>query len=153
MLLGLRLNQRREISTLRAELERLMPACAEATELRLNLIASERKLAELAALEKKVHQPNWQQVLTHIGQSMPDDVWLDRLTFQDARSAAISGASYSDSGVYDFVGFLKGVPDIAEIALEGTGAGQSPTGPITSFNLQLTLARHSGGTDREVQHD
>jgi hypothetical protein len=153
MLFALRLNQRRETSGLRAELESLMPACAEATELRLNLIASERKLAELETLEKKLHQPNWQQVLTHIGQSMPDDVWLDRLTFQDARSAAISGASYSDGGVYDFVGYLKDVPDISEIALEGTGAGQSPTGPITSFNLQVTLARHSGGTDREAQHD
>ena len=41
---------------------------------------------------------------------MPDDVWLDRLTFHDGRSAALSGASYTDSGVYDFVGYLKQVP-------------------------------------------
>jgi hypothetical protein len=152
-LLTLRLAQRRETSGLRAELESLTPVCAQATELRLKLIASERKLAELQTLAKKLHQPDWQQILNHIGQSMPDDVWLDRVSVQDGRSAAIGGSSYSDNGVYDFVEYLKLVPEIAEIALEGTGAGQGPTGPITNFSLQLTLASLSGHSGREVQHD
>jgi hypothetical protein len=152
-LLALRLIQRRETNSLRAEVERLMPVCAQATELRLKLTASERKLTELEALAGKLPHPDWQRILGHIGQSMPDDVWLDRLSVQDARSAAISGASYTDRGVYDFVEYLKQVPEIAEIALEGTGAGQSTTGPITNFNLQLTLASLSGSNGREVQHD
>ena len=42
---------------------------------------------------------------------MPDDVWLDRLTFLDGKSASLSGASYTDGGVYDFVGYLKQVPE------------------------------------------
>ena len=97
---------------------------------------------------KQLPQPDWQQILSRISQSMPEDVWLDRLTFHDGRSAALSGASYTDSGVYDFVGYLKQVPDIAEIALEGTGVGQSATGPTTNFNLQLTLANLAGRNER-----
>jgi hypothetical protein len=84
---------------------------------------------------------------------MPDDVWLDRMTVHDARSASLTGASYTDSGVYDFVGYLKEVPEVAEIALEGTGVGQSATGPTTNFNLQLTLASSAGRNESEVRHD
>ena len=98
-----------------------------------NLTAAEAKLTQLEALEKQLPQPDWQQILSRISQSMPDDVWLDRLTVHDGTSASLTGASYTDGGVYDFVGYLKQVPDIAEIALEGTGVGQSATGPTTNF--------------------
>jgi Tfp pilus assembly protein PilN len=153
MIGALHLNERRIMSGLHAELEQLQPACVRATELRLNLLAAETKLKQLEALSKQLPQPEWQQVLARISQCMPEDVWLDRLSFHDARSAAISGASYSDTGVYAFVEYLKQVPDIAEIALEGTGAGQSTTGPTTSFNLQLTLASLAGRNEKDSKHD
>jgi Tfp pilus assembly protein PilN len=152
-LLAFHLNERRIIGGLRAELERLQPACVRATELRLNLLAAETKLKQLEALSKQLPHAEWQQILTRISQSMPNDVWLDRVSFQDARSAALSGASYTDNGVYDFVNYLKQVPDIAEIALEGTGVGQSTTGPTTSFNLQLTLASLTGRNEKDDKHD
>jgi hypothetical protein len=152
-LLVLRVNQQREITVLRGELERLAPVCARATELRLNLLAAQNKVQQLENVAKRLPQPNWHQILSRIGQSMPEDVWLDRLVFHDARSAAISGASFSDSGVYDFVNYLKQVPNIAEIALEGTGIAQSQTGPTTSFTLQLTLASSAGLNEYEVRHD
>jgi hypothetical protein len=142
--------QAREVAALQVELERLQPVCARATELRLQLAVSECKLNQLQALEKELPQPEWQQILDRISQSMPDDVWLDRVTFHDAQSATLSGASYTDDGLYDFVGFLKQVPDIAEIALEGTGAGQSPTGPTTNFTLQLRLANSAGRSKQGV---
>jgi hypothetical protein len=84
---------------------------------------------------------------------MPDDVWLDRVSVRDGQSASLAGASYTDEGVYGFVGYLKQVPDIAEIALEGTGVGQSATGPTTNFTLQLTLANAAGRSEKEKRHD
>jgi hypothetical protein len=84
---------------------------------------------------------------------MPDDVWLDRLSIRDGLSASLTGASYTDEGVYGFVGYLKQVPDVAEIALEGTGVGQSATGPTTNFTLQLTLANAAGRSEKESRHD
>ncbi|HJQ81297.1 MAG TPA: PilN domain-containing protein [Lacipirellulaceae bacterium] len=152
-LMAIHLNERRIMHGLRADLERLQPACIRATELRLNLLAAEAKLKQLEALSKQLPHPEWQQILTRISQSMPNDVWLDRLSFHDERSAAISGASYTDNGVYDFVNYLKQVPDIAEIALEGTGVGQSTTGTTTSFNLQLTLASAAGRNEKDGKHD
>ncbi|MEX2310610.1 MAG: PilN domain-containing protein [Pirellulales bacterium] len=152
-LLVLHLKQRHEMAAVRVELDRLTPASVRATELRLQLTSADVKLTQLKALDEQLRQPDWQRILNHISQSMPDDVWLDRLSFQDGRSAALAGASYTDGGVYDFVGYLKEVPEIAEIALEGTGVGQSPTGPTTNFNLQLTLANTAGRSGNEARHD
>jgi hypothetical protein len=76
---------------------------------------------------------------------MPEDVWLDRLAIRDGHFATLGGASYNDVSVYDFLNNLKQVPDIAEIALEGTGVGQNETGPTTTFDLKATLADFAGG--------
>ena len=152
-LLIIQLKQWREIATVRAEVGSLAAVCAHATELRLKLEKAENKLVQLQALDKQLPQLNWQQLLSHISQSMPDDVWLDRLAFHDGTSASLSGASYTDGGVYDFVGYLKQVPGVAEIALEGTGVGQSTTGPTTNFNLQLKMADLVDHKAQEVHHD
>lgn len=152
-LLALLVQEKRGTGVLRAELEALSPVRARAAELSLTLSSSEAKLMQLQILEKQLPQPNWQQVLTRITQCLPDDVWLDRLTFRDGSNASLTGASYTDGGVYDFVGNLKQVPDIAEIALEGTGAGQSATGPTTNFDLKLSLADFAGRSGNEGRHD
>jgi hypothetical protein len=152
-LLALLFKQWYEIAAIRDSLKQLNPVTTRATELRLKLIASDAKLLQLKALEEKLLQPDWQRVLNHISQSMPDDVWLDRITFQDAQAASLVGASYTDGGVYDFVGYLKQVPEIADIALEGTGVGQSPTGPTTNFHLQLDLADLASRAGKEDRHD
>jgi hypothetical protein len=152
-LLGLHLRNWRQNAALRAELDALAPVCAKATELRLKLTAAENKVSQLMDLSHRLPQVKWEQVIGRISQSMPDDVWLDRLTVHDGHSASLSGASYTDGGVYDFVGYLKQVPDVAEIALEGTGVGQSATGPTTNFDLQLTLADFAGRDGSEDRHD
>ncbi len=102
-------------------------------------MSADAKLAELRELEHRLPQPNWGRLLTRIAQSMPDDVWLERLACADAKTALLSGASYADGGIYDFVGYLQKVPGIREIALQSTGAGRSASGPTTSFDLQLSL--------------
>jgi Tfp pilus assembly protein PilN len=152
-LLVLHFAQSLEIAGLKAQMEQLAPVCARATEMRLQLTAAEMKLAQLNALQQQLPQTDWRGALERIAQSMPDDVWLDRLTVQDGRTASLVGASYSDGGVYDFVGHLKEVPDISEIALESTGIGHTPTGPTTNFNLQLMLAKLYGRTDQGLRHD
>jgi Tfp pilus assembly protein PilN len=152
--LGLvRVAQWKQMTNLQAELEALTPACVRATELRLKLAGADAKLKQLTALAQQLPQTEWQQIFSRISQSMPEDVWLDRLSVEDGHSAALSGASYSDTGVYDFVGYLKQVPGVADIALEGTGVGQSATGPTTNFDLKLSLTNFAAPADKEDRHD
>jgi Tfp pilus assembly protein PilN len=149
----LRLNQWRTVAALRSELDALAPVCARATELRLKVTAASAKLHQLTELSKQLPKADWQQVLSRISRSMPDDVWLDRLSVQDGEAAALSGASYTDNGVYDFVGYLKDVPGVADIALESTGVGQSVSGPTTNFELKLSLVNFAASADKEGGHD
>jgi Tfp pilus assembly protein PilN len=151
-LFALFMRERIAVHGVQTELEKTAPVRARARELQLTLAAADAKLTQLTALQEKLPKPNWGQLLTRIAQSMPDDVWLDSLVFHDAKNVSLSGASYADGGVYDFVGYLKKVPDIGEIALEGTGLGQSATGPTTSFDLKLSLAA-SNSNDQESRHD
>jgi Tfp pilus assembly protein PilN len=146
-LLALHLVNLGKIAALRSELVELQPIQARATELRLQLMTAEGKAAQLHKLDRKLPRPNWQELLTHFSQSMPDDVWLDRLSINDGQLATLGGASYSDGGVYDFVNYLKDVPHVAEIALEGTGASQNESGPTTTFDLKATLAGFAEGTE------
>jgi Tfp pilus assembly protein PilN len=148
-----RFQQWREMAQLGAELEALTPASVRATELRLKLTSAEAKLKQLAALANQLPKPDWQLILSHLSQSMPDDVWLDRLSVRDGQTVALSGASYSDSGVYDYVGYLKQVPGFGDIALDGTGVGQSPSGPTTNFDLKLSFTNFAGGSNKEGRHD
>jgi hypothetical protein len=152
-LLALFGRERIETSSLRAQLDELAPVRTRARELQLQLTSAEIKLKQLTALRERLPSPNWGDLLTRIAQSMPNDVWLDGLTLLDGRTATVTGASYADGGVYDFVSYLKMVPDVAEIALLGTGVGRSATGPTTSFNLQLSLVQASDPTGQENSHD
>ena len=119
----------------------LCPRHRAATEAGLGRVQARRAPI---ALEKQLPQPNWQQIFSHISQSMPDDVWLDRLSVRDGLSASLAGASYTDEGVYDFVGYLKQVPDVAEIALEGTGVGQSADRPDHQFHTAAHIGKRCG---------
>ncbi len=150
---ALLLRERDQTADLRAELQQLSPARVRATELRLTLEATDDKLRELRELDERLPKPDWSQLVTRISQSMPDDVWLDRISLRGGELAALSGASYTDGGVYDFVGYLKEVPDISQINLQGTGSGQSPTGPTTSFDIQLSLVDAADASGVEDEHD
>jgi hypothetical protein len=147
------MRERWTTNSVRAQLEELAPVRNRARDLQLKLLATETKLTELAKLQSRLPKPNWVQLLTRIAQSMPSDVWLDGIEVQDARSAALTGASYAEGGVYDFVNYLKQDPDVAQVALEGTGVGHSPTGPTASFDVQLSLAHQPGGNDQGDRHD
>jgi Tfp pilus assembly protein PilN len=133
--------ERMTTAELRAELKGFAPARQRADELKFQLLRTDAKLTQMKALESKLPKQDWGTLLQHIAQSMPDDVWLDRITLRDSHTAQLSGASYTDGGVYDFVNYLKQVPQVAQIDLEGTGVGHTPTGPTTNFDLELSLAQ------------
>ncbi len=143
----------RQIAKLQAELLGLQPVRQRATALRLKLVAADEKLKQLHNLERKLPHEDWQRLLSRVSQSMPEDVWLDRLAIHDGQIATLGGASYNDVSVYDFVSYLKQVPDVTEIALEGTGVGQNETGPTTTFDLRATLANFAGDSDKGATNE
>ena len=70
---------------------------------------------------------------------MPSDVWLNNLSLDDMHSVRLSGASYLEAGVFDFVRWLEQAPGFCDVALRGTQAGQSPSGPVINFDVELKI--------------
>jgi len=127
------------VASLEVQVAELMPAELEHKQLMLGLIASEAKLKQLGKMSTGIRKPDLTGVLATVGGCLPDDVWLDRLQIHDLAKIQVSGASYSESGVYDFVRHLELAPALNQVALEGTGVQHTREGPATSFDLNGKL--------------
>ncbi len=101
--------------------------------------ASRAKLTQLASLASKIPSRSAASVATCIGQCMPDDVWLNRISIENMQTIRLSGASYVEAGVFDFVRWLELAPGFDEVVLEGTRPGRLKTRRTTDFDVQLVL--------------
>jgi hypothetical protein len=145
--------QRSGLESMQTELDGLAVSAAKATELRLKLSASEAKLAQLRQLAAKLPAELGDGAIRRLGACMPSDVWLNQLRVTDQARATLSGASYLEGGVYEFVRWLELAPGFEEIALKRTNASSSAAGPATSFELELTLGDFDDQATRVARHD
>ncbi|MEM6330641.1 MAG: PilN domain-containing protein, partial [Planctomycetota bacterium] len=126
--------------TLSQQVAELRPAQLEYKVIRRKVISSREKLKNLQRLSEGAPACEVTRVIASIGGCLPDDVWLSRVTITDFERLKLSGASYTESGVYDFVRYLNQAPGVAQVALEGTGTAHTGQGPSTTFDLNLKLA-------------
>ncbi len=143
----------RSLEMARAELSDLAVAQARATELHGQLMASKAKLVELEKLAALLPSDLGDRLVRRLAGCMPSDVWLSKLEVVDRTTIRLTGASYLEAGVYDFVRWLELAPDLAEVALKGTSPSSSATGPTTSFELELTLAEFDGPAAEVARHE
>src|SRR4051812_28946421 len=129
-----------DLIAMRSELESLSVAQSRATELRLQLVSAKTKLTQLQKIAAQLPGELGNAVVRRLAGCMPSDVWLNRFEAIDGLTLRLQGASYLEAGVYDFVRWLEQAPGLAEVALKGTSPSSSATGPITNFELELSLA-------------
>jgi hypothetical protein len=140
--------QEQSLEQMRGELGSLAVAQARATELRLQLMSAKGKLIQLEKLARRLPSELGDELLRRLAGCMPSDVWLNRLEIADRTTIRLQGASYLEAGVYDFVRWLEQAPGFAEVALKGTSPGTSPSGPTTSFDLEVNVGE-AGVRDQE----
>ncbi len=132
--------QRGKLTQLEMDVQAMATPVARARDLSLTVQRDQVKTRQLKQLALGLVDPQMIKLVRGVSYCLPEDVWLDVLRIENTKAATIAGASYSESGVYDFVSYLEKAPRVAEIALQGTGVGQSPEGPTTSFDLRMQLA-------------
>jgi len=126
---------------------------ARATELRLELMAGEAKLQQLAQLAASLPPGMGGDGIRRLAACMPGDVWLSSLVVEDRASTQLIGASYLEAGVYDFVRWLELAPGFKKVALKRTTSAASPSGPTTSFEVELILSEITDQATRVARHD
>jgi hypothetical protein len=129
------------LADMQLEMDQLAVAQAKARELQLQLTAASSKLAEMDKLAEQLPPEIGDEVVRRIGTCMPTDVWLTNLELADGKTANVEGASFLEAGVYDFVNWLKAAPGFADVAINRTSPGASPSGPVTNFLLELSLGK------------
>lgn len=128
----------------RANQYEVLSVQAEATKKQLDLIDSDlirqkNKLKYLENIQKQVSRTSWSEFATHIGQCLPNDAWLDALSVDKAGKVSISGGSFSQDGVFEFVKWLNELPDVTQVSLTGTESKRVTAGPATGFEVSCEV--------------
>ena len=128
-----------EIDAIQTKLDSLVVVLAKDRDLRLKSESSTAKLVQLRALADQMEAFPLSSAIAQIGHCMPSDVWLNRMSIRDLHAVELTGSSYQEAGVFDFVNWLEQAPRFTNVALRSTQPGNSPAGPTINFNVELDL--------------
>jgi len=139
-----------EYGDLVEQMKSLEPQVANATQLKMKVTRADSKMRHLELIQKRLANPGSVELVTQVGKCLPDDVWLENIILADGR-LQMSGSGYSESGIYEFVGYLKKASFVHQVALEQTTPTQLSTGPATRFDINCDLAGRSDRVKKEAK--
>lgn len=134
------LEQEMELSALRDRVQEATPGMLLGRRLAKQITDSGVECEHVAKLVERTPDRPVKPLVEQLGHCLPEDVWLKEMRLLGGDRVSVSGASYTESGVYDFVRYLDESPGFQEVALRGTGVDQTPKGPATSFEIDLERA-------------
>lgn len=140
--------QRAEIAALRTQFEAARPAQLRGQRLSREITQAGAEIDGLKRLVERTPDLHLTPLVERLGGCLPGDVWLKSLNEFDGK-VSLEGASYTESGVYDFVRHLQEAPGWGEVALRGTGSAHTAQGPATSFEVELQLTPATPATAKE----
>lgn len=152
-ILGINFSKQQQIDKLQSQVDELAIVQARDRELRLNKQSAQSKLEQLTVLAKGVDSLPAGDVVARIGHCMPNDVWLNRLELDQMSKIQITGASFLEAGVFDFVNWLEQAPGFDDVALRSTRPGQSPAGPAIDFTVELNLGDWNGKVEEVARNE
>jgi len=146
-------NGRQALGKIQQQIDSLAVDQARHRELRLQMIAKRSKLAQLGTLAGKMQSLSAEDIVARIGHCMPGDVWLNRLTLENMQTIQLTGASYLEAGVFDFVHWLDQAPGFEDVALRSTQPARSSAGPTIAFNVELNLGDWNGPVEEVARNE
>jgi hypothetical protein len=142
-----------EVDTLQQQVDALLPVQARSLELRLRLTSAEKKFAELTRLVQSVRPLPTYDIIARVGHCMPSDVWLTDLVMTEMKQITLSGSSFLEAGVFDFVRWLEQAPGFEDVALRSTRPSQSSSGPAIDFSVELNLGDKDGPINEVARNE
>jgi len=121
--------------------------------MKLESDAADSRIGWLSHINERRSNPAWHELITLVGHSMPEGVWLNSLRVQDDGILEITGPSHSVDLVFEFVNYLKKVPVLADVTLESQTASQTRRGPIIVFNVKCRYLGRDNFTERTASND
>ena len=132
--------QQQASARLKTEVQTYEAANRQVRLLTARAVRGREKIGYYRHISESLGQQRCTQLTTHVAQCLPHDVWLDSLRFDGEGRLALSGGSFSDDGVYEFVKWLEAVPGLTRVALDGTHPSRFKDGPGTAFDVHCDVA-------------
>ena len=129
-----------QCGSLTAEVNAAKEADGELSKVQMELAAALAKIRYFTKIESRLRRPMWHEFLSSIGGCLPEGLWLESLKVDRDGSVNIVGPSYSEKNIYDFIAQLKSLPQLANVALEGTKETRVRDGSATVFDVKCNLA-------------
>lgn len=107
-------------------------------QMQINLVRQETD--QLSSIVEQVRPLQWHRLLVTISETLPEGVWLERLSVDAEGAVRLIGPSQSEDGIFELVRLLKEVPQLNNVALESTQPIQFNSIPATRFDITCRLA-------------
>lgn len=110
------------------------------------------KIDHLKKIEAGVFNPGWHKLLSLIGRSMPEPVWLEGIRVDQTGAVTITGPSRTQDAIFDFVRYLQQIPVLEDVNLES----QVPVnvdGPAIRFDIKCRYVDRNDLIERTAKND
>jgi hypothetical protein len=137
---GLVSNERRREQGMfdsRAQIENQM----HLTQVRMEELTGQKELLlNLERIEKQTRETRWDKLLTRVTQCLPDTVRINEFRVDAEGMVRIDGATVDETNVYNVVDHFRRLPDVRQVALQGTMPASQSEG--IRFIVNLTTGEH-----------
>jgi len=132
--------------------EQLDDELARVKDMRIATTIATTKIAHLKKIDAGTLNPGWHKLLSQIGRSMPEPVWLDGIRVEQDGAMTIAGPSRTQDAIFDFVRYLQKIPFLDDVNLES----QVPVnvdGPAIRFDIKCRYVDRNDLVERTASND
>ncbi len=115
--------------------EELDDQMARVSEMRRLTHDAVTRISHLKTIEEEALNPGWHKLISQIGRSIPEPVWLEGIRVEQDGAMSITGPSRTQNAIFDFVRYLQKIPVLDDVNLES----QLPVnvdGPAIRFDIK-----------------
>jgi len=144
--------ENRAAAGLERQQESLDSQMKRVSEMRAATQVASSKIAHLKKIDAGAFNPGWHKLISLIGRSMPEPVWLDGIRVEQDGAMSISGPSRTQDAIFDFVRYLQKIPVLHDVNLES----QVPVnvdGPAIRFDIKCRYVDRNDLVERTASND
>ncbi len=127
--------EQRGVVSARAHLDTLAPGRMEFTRTRGLLTKMDQFAENTQLLAKGIDSPDWNNIIKFVGRALPQGTWLNDVKIQYDATITLTGASFTNDGIYDYVQLLQDSRLFDYVTLEGTTQSGFASGPAVQFEI------------------
>lgn len=127
-----------ELSAAEERLESLQPTRMEFAALTMRLEQNKEASKNIEALKAKIPTVHWNEILKSAGRALPQGTWLKSLTIEEQSQIVISGASFTDDAIFDYLGKLSDSTLFEHVTIRATRSIRLRSGPAFEFEISAT---------------